>query len=191
MLQALTPMGFSFGSSTLIEGLRRKGRKVSECSDFGCVLLTAAVDIADFQKDLLQLTGVEFPLSSGLVAQAGDRYVIWLSPRSWLIFCPEDDALKLLGSINASFSGRTIHASAFSDYLCWLALEGEAAEDALRQGGFISLASEGLPTGYAKRTLMAGIPAIIHRRTAHKWMVGIERSYASYFSDWLNSQSDE
>ena len=101
------------------------------------------------------------------------------------------DEPKLLDSINTHFPDRSIHASAFSDYLCWLSLEGEAAEDALRQGGFISLANEGLPPGCARRTLMAGIPAIIYRKTAIKWTIGIERSYASYFSDWLKSQKTE
>jgi heterotetrameric sarcosine oxidase gamma subunit len=191
MLQALSPMGFPFGASTLVRGGCREGLSVSECSDFGCVLLTATVDIIDFHEDLLRLTGVEFPLLQGSVAQADGRYVVWLSPRSWLVLCRLDDEPKLLDSINTHFPDRAIHASAFSDYLCWLSLEGEAAEDALRQGGFISLANEGLAAGCARRTLMAGIPVIIHRKTAIHWMIGIERSYALYFSDWLESQNVE
>ncbi|MBT4932394.1 MAG: hypothetical protein HOL66_00865 [Rhodospirillaceae bacterium] len=98
------------------------------------------------------------------MAQADERYAVWLSPRSWLISCRLDDEPELLDNINANFPDRSIHASAFSDYLCWLSLEGEATEDALRQGGFISLANEGLPEGHANRTIMAGIPAIIHRK---------------------------
>lgn len=189
MLHALSPMGFPCGAPTLVRGGFREGLSVSECSDFGCVLLTATVDITDFQQELLRLTGVELPLLSGLVVQADGRYVVWLSPRSWLILCRLDEEPKLLDSINSNFPCRSIHASAFSDYLCWLSLEGEAAEDALRQGGFISLANDGLPAGCARRTLMSGIPAIIHRKTAIKWMIGIERSYASYFSQWLKSQN--
>jgi len=191
MLQALSPMGFPFGSSTLVEGGSREGLSLSECSDFGCVLLSAAVDLTNSQVNLLRLSGVELPMVSGLVAQKDGRSVIWLSPRSWLILCPLDDELTLLASINANFPDRSMHASAFSDYLCWFSLEGEVAQDALRQGGFISLASDGLPEGHAKRTLMAGIPAIIHRKTSIKWSIGIERSHASYFSDWLKSQSDD
>lgn len=191
ILQALSPMGLPFGSSARVEEGCREGLSVSECSDYGYILLTSAVDITDFRKDLLRLTGVEFPLQPGLVVQADERYVVWLSPRSWLISCRLDDEPKLLDSINTHFPDRAIHASAFSDYLCWLSLEGEAAEDALRQGGFISLANEGLAAGCARRTLMAGIPVIIHRKTAIHWMIGIERSYALYFSDWLESQNVE
>lgn len=191
ILQALSPMGLPFGSSARVEEGCREGLSVSECSDYGYILLTSAVDITDFRKDLLRLTGVEFPLQPGLVVQADERYVVWLSPRSWLISCRLDDEPKLLDSINANFPDRSIHASAFSDYLCWFCLEGDAAEDALRQGGFISLVNEGLPDGCARRTLMAGIPAIIYRKTAIKWRVGIERSYASYFSGWLKSPKIE
>lgn len=189
MLKALSPLGSSFGASTPVTGASQAGFEVSERSDFGCVLCTAAVDLDDVQSLLLQQLQINLPSQSGAVAQDGELSSIWLSPRSWLILCPLDEETKLVASINAIFPDRHLLASAFSDYLCWLSLSGKLVEDALHRGGFISLASGGLPEGHAKRTLIAGIPTIVNRNSAHNWTLGIERSHASYIADWLRTLS--
>ena len=62
----------------------------------------------------------------------------------------------------------------------WLTLEGSSVESMLRQGGFISLQSGGLRLGYAKRTLLAGIPAVILHEAHTRWTIGMGRSRARF-----------
>jgi heterotetrameric sarcosine oxidase gamma subunit len=187
MLVARSALGTPLGTSTPIERLSRPGLEVIERGDMGCVLCTAAVDASYVLARISSALEVDLPAESGLVAHGGERSAIWLSPRSWLILCPLDEEWDLAASINQAFSDRRVLASVFADYLCWIELSGKAVEDTLRQGGFISLASGGLPEGHAKRTMIAGISIIVHRNTATDWTLGVERSRAQYFTDWLLS----
>ncbi len=187
MLEARSPLRNPFGVSMPVNDLTRPDFKVIERSDFGCVLCSAAVDANEIYQKLSQKSKLELPRQSGMVVWQDERAAIWLSLRSWLILCPLDDESELVAMINAVFPDHIVLASTFSDNLCWLSLSGDEAEDKLRQGGFISLADGGLTIGHPKRTLIAGIPAIIHRKSASVWTIGIERSYASYFINWLRS----
>lgn len=187
MLEARSSLGGPFGASTPINDLSRPELEVVEHSDFGCVLCSAAVDVSEIYKKMSKKGKLELPRQSGAVVRQGERTAIWLSPRSWLILCSLDDEPELIASINGAFPDHIVLASAFSDYICWLSLSGEEAEDKLRQGGFVSFAEGGLSIGHAKRTLIGGIPVVIQRKSTTAWTLGIERSYASYFINWLRS----
>jgi len=64
-------------------------------------------------------------------------------------------------------------------------LSGRGSSGLLKQGAFLSLERDGLAADHAKRTAVAGIAAILVRRGDDVWLVGIERSRARYFVDWL------
>lgn len=91
----------------------------------------------------------------------------------------------LAARLGAAFPDKLIHAALFTDYLCWLELSGPGAGIILGDGGFISLEREGLATGHAKRTLVAGVAAVIIRKEKSEWLIGVERSRARYFVDWM------
>lgn len=186
-LAGQSALGSRFGAARLVASLSRPGFDVIERGDLGCVLCTAAVDSFEVIEELSSLAEIQIPHAPGPVAQTDERWAMWLSPRSWLIVCAPPDESKLVASINAATTDRVLLASFYTDYLCWLSLEGEVAEDVLRQGSYISLAAEGLPAGHAKRTLVAGIPVIIFRRAATRWVLGIERSRARYIVEWLQT----
>ena len=185
MLEARFPPGILLDGSKTVEGLSRPECVITEYGPFGCVLCSAAVDVSEIHQTLSRKIKLDLPRQSGRVVKEGESMAIWLSPRSWLILCPLDNELELITSINAAFPDRIVLASAFSDYLCWFSLNGKEAEDKLRHGGFISFTERGLAVGHAKRTLIAGIQVIIHREFTATWTVGIERSYAPYFINWL------
>jgi len=112
------------------------------------------------------------------------RRAIWLTPRSWLICC--DSESELIERVESAFPDKLVHATLFTDALCWLELWGPAAIDLLTEGGFVSLERNGLPVGHAKRTPIAQIPVVVVRESADTWLLGMERSRASYFVQWLN-----
>lgn len=163
----------------------RPGLDLVERTEMGCVLCTAAVDPSGVAEAL----GATIALSTdpGAVVQQGERYALWFSPCSWLILCPLSDEEVLISAVQAAAADHSVLASRYSDHFCWIELSGERTEDALRQGGFITFRAEGLPEQYAKRTLIAGIRVLIYSIEKTRWLLGIERSRAWYFFDWLNS----
>lgn len=159
--------------------------------DQGCVLCTAAVEVVGsgvptgpFER-LCAALSLALPTRAGAVEQDGERMALWLTPRSWLVLCPAEQESALCQAVTEAYPERLVLASRYSDQLCWIELNDEGAEDALRQGGFLTLRVGGLPLGHAKRTLIAGIPVVLLRLAATCWLLGVERSRARYFVDWL------
>lgn len=161
--------------------------KLVERADVGCVLVNSAVDADSVAAELGAEAGIEFPPTAGAIRGEYPLRALWLTPRSWLVHCSIDEEWALLARINAAFSNKRIHATLYTDYLCWLELSGAHALHLLTQGGFVSLEREGLPVGHAKRTLLAGVAAIVLRERPECWLVGVERSRAIYFVDWLRA----
>lgn len=182
-LEALTSLGGSYGSCKSVWLGRAELR---EKTNVGAVLCTAVGPNAKLARQLEKVLGVGVPLSSSTVVEGQKLRVLWLSPKSWIVLCTSEMENELVETISAAFSDHAVLASRFSDALCWLSLEGVAAEDLLRQGSFLSFSAEGIRVGYGKRTLVAGIPALILREADTCWTVGVERSRASYFFDWLS-----
>jgi len=158
-----------------------------EHTEFGCVLLSAAVDTTEVAAVAESCLDISLPMLPGAVKTSGDTTSIWLSPRSWLVLCHPAQEATICESIFETFPDRRLHASAFTDYLCWFSLEGSRSKDLLRQGSVISLSKTGLPVGHAKRTLVNDAATVLYRKDENRWMLGVERSRAVYFSKWLNS----
>lgn len=156
---------------------------LSERADIGCVLLNATTDPARFYDPAGVLTGVELPRAPGAVGRSGHRQAIWLTPRSWLVLCELEAEEVLVTRINAAFTDKSLHAAHFADYLCWLELSGPRSHAVLRDSSFISLDRAGLSLHHAKRTLVAGIAAIVVSTGVDAYLIGVERSRARYFAD--------
>jgi heterotetrameric sarcosine oxidase gamma subunit len=161
--------------------------KVVERGDIGSVLVNSAIDAEAVAAKLGVAAGIEFPSTAGAIQGEYPLRALWLTPRSWLVLCSPDEEWTLLARINAAFSDKRVHGTLFTDSLCWLELYGSHALPLLLQGGFVSLEREGLPVGHAKRTLLAGVAAIVLRERPECWLVGVERSRALYFAAWLQA----
>ncbi|MBO9436471.1 hypothetical protein J7394_19815 [Ruegeria sp. R13_0] len=183
MLDTISPLGGDFGSTNALASI--PWVTASERRDLGAVLITCAAPSPERIKSIGLAIGCSLPRSHGLVVECDGKRAIWLTPRSWLVLCETDDEARLLRSIASNFPDRSAHASRYSDALCWLSLEGAKAEELLNQGCFLSFSQGGLPVGNSKRTPVAGISAVILREAETVWTIGVERSRASYFVEWL------
>jgi heterotetrameric sarcosine oxidase gamma subunit len=182
-----------FGVSTTIPEFigRDAGSAMRERADIGCLLLNVAVYPFIGMTELHAAVGLEFPLNAGAITEAHPNRVLWLTPRSWLIQCPVDAEWTLERRINEAIPDKRVHAALYTDYLCWFELCGIESGDLLRRHGFVSLERGGLPLGHAKRTLVAGIAAVVVREGENAWLVGVERNRAHYFADTLVADSRE
>jgi heterotetrameric sarcosine oxidase gamma subunit len=160
---------------------------LAEHADIGCVWLTCATDAAAILAPLVAALGYDLPREGGAMIRTGECTAIWMNPRAWLLRCPPAAETETVALVAAAFPDRLVHASAFTDFLCWFSLKGDSAVDFLKQGGFLSLAQNGLRAGHAKRTMIAGIPAILCHEDPSHWLVGVERSRAAYLHGWLTS----
>lgn len=186
-LEAQTVFGGTFGSETPLPVFASANATLRERSDIGCLLLSAAVDSADIIAAAGEAVGVELPSVAGEFRTKGKRLALMLSPRSWIVQCGVDEETALVDWVNATFADKTVNAARFTDYLCWFELSGSDGTSLLKEGGFLSLERGGFPVGHAKRTLIAKVTAIVIRPDEQIWLVGIERSRARYFADWLAS----
>lgn len=165
----------------------RPGLTVTTCANLPCILCTAAVDAEKVADALSHAISAPVPIHPGVISEHDERRVLWISPRAWLVLCPENDEAEVLSSVHSAFDDRAVLASRYSDHYCWFELAGDRVEDTLRQGGFITFEPGGLPLRYAKRTLIAGISVLLLTVAESVWHVGVERSRVGYFIEWLES----
>lgn len=189
-LEARSALGDRFGVASTIAELAGPGVKLIERADLGTVLCVSAVDATAILDRLSQAIGLPCPAAAGETSSQGARTALWLSPRSWLIQCLPKDEDSLVDAVNNKFTDKTVHASRFSDYLCWLELSGPGAGGLCKHMGFMSFEFGGLPAGRVKRTLLAAVTVVIVRRTADIWWLGVERSRARYLVDRLTAGAD-
>ena len=187
MLNACAEFGTVIGRAEQLPDFVSTTVKVWERSDIGSLLVSCAVDAAKVASRLEQVARLPFPHQAGEFLELDARRTIWLTPRSWIMHCGLEDESQLAGQINCEFPDKVVHASLFSDHLCWLELAGAGTAALLAEGGFISLEKHGLPIGHAKRTLVAGVAAITLHWRVGRWLVGVERSRAVYFAAWLQA----
>ncbi len=184
MLESLSPLGASSGQPFALPDIERI--KASERSDIGAVLVTTTMPGKEVAAIVGSALGCTLPLAHGKTFEENNKRAIWLSPRSWIILCIPADESVLINAAIQSFPDYSVHASRFSDALGWISLEGESVEDLLRQGSFVTFNPAGLAPEHAKRTLLAGIPAVILRETDTLWTISVERSRTRFLVDWLS-----
>ncbi len=182
-LQPRTVFGTEFGARPPVPGFSANQATLLERSDIGCLLVNSAIDAAAVAS-ALGAAGFAVPRQAGAVVDTPTHSILWLSPRSWLVQCPVGEADGIAERINAAFPDKRVHAALFTDYLCWFELSGVESAALLAEGAFISLERGGLPVGHAKRTVIAGVAAVVVRESEHGWLLGVERSRARYFADW-------
>lgn len=186
-LDPRSALGAEFGGVSAIADFPARGIAVCERADVGCVLVTAAISSAEVCAKASAAIGAELPRSPGIVITHGGLAAVWFSPRSWLILCGVKDETRIVARVNATFLDKLVYAALFTDNFCWFELRGLRAKELLQKGGFISLERGGLTAGRAKQALIAGVAAVIIHKEDEVWQVGIERSRARYFADWLMS----
>ena len=190
-LVAYSPLDNSYGARHALDGLQLSDVRLAEDAELGAVMCNAAVDAATIHKATANAIGCELPLQHGATVSVGRRQAIWMSPRSWLVLCPPEEESEIVAALHEAFPDHLVSGAPYSDYLCWFSLEGSGVEAALRQGSFLSFDERGIPVAHGKRTLIAGIPAVLLRDGEQNWRVGVERSRAGYFLGWLQSLTSE
>jgi heterotetrameric sarcosine oxidase gamma subunit len=174
-------------STQMLVALGRDHVSVSELSGSAHILITSAIGTDETVSTLFESCGIDIPSDPGTICETASCIAFWLSPRSWLLRLPVNDEAVVLDKIGRGFPDRRVHATPYSDALQWIGITGQDGEALLARGGFVSLSTDGFPSGHFKRTLIADIPLLIWRRDAEQWEVGCERSRTRYFVHWIEN----
>jgi heterotetrameric sarcosine oxidase gamma subunit len=161
--------------------------RLKAAQGMGCLLISCAVPPEEAVHRLSDTVRVRFPLKPGTTDGSAQRRVLWLTPRSWLLLCPVPEEVALADAINESWPDRCAYAALYSDALRWIDLSGTGAQALLAEYTFISLDTDDLAPGRAKRLLVADTPTIVVRESENGWLLGVERSRARHVTDSLQS----
>ena len=157
-LTSVSALGNPCGSESELELLETVS--ISERNDIGAVLISISGHVSESLPRLEEVLNCELPTEHGCAPLAGGKRALWLNPHSWIIMFDSAEEFELVDAVAEAFPDHTVHATRFTDALCWLALDSDA-EELLLQGSFISLDGNGLPVGNAKRTPIGGVPAMV------------------------------
>jgi heterotetrameric sarcosine oxidase gamma subunit len=188
-IQPQSVLGEMFADPFVLTRFNSADTTLTERVDIGCLLVSSAVDSDKVSARLNVAAQCLFPLEGGRVTEAHPYRVFWLTPRSWLVHCSFDEEWALANRINEAFPDKLVHASLYTDHLCWLELSGRHALTLLTDGGFVSLERDGIRVGCAKRTLLAGVGVVIYRKHLQTWLLAVERSRTNYIASWLQDVS--
>jgi sarcosine oxidase subunit gamma len=133
----------------------------------------------------------EWPLQAGAVAR-GRADVICIGPTDWLVVAgselPEHELLQTLA---AAFHGSSFCATPLSSALARIRIEGAHARALLSKACALDTQSADLAPGRAPRTLVAGLPVIIHCLAESNFECIVPLSYADYLMAWLGDAAAE
>jgi heterotetrameric sarcosine oxidase gamma subunit len=174
-------LGAALSVAVMLPGHTAEEASLCERPDISCLLLTTVVDASQVRLKASQAIGIDLPAVAGAAQIEGGTMALWHSPRSWLLLGPVNAERTRSNAIDLVFADRSVSATPYSDFLCWLELTGSRSLELLRQHSFVSLERHGLPVGHAKRGLIADIPAVVIHQKEQAWLIGVERSRAASF----------
>ncbi len=124
-------------------------------------------------------------LAQPLRVADGDPQSLWLGPDRWLLVSDSMAADAIVRNCEETLAGTLHNAVDNSAGLTVFRISGPGARDLLASGCGIDFRTQHLPAGTCCRTQLAQIAAVIVADTREQFDVYVDRSYASYLSDWL------
>jgi heterotetrameric sarcosine oxidase gamma subunit len=138
-----------------------------------------------------EVLGTEWPLLAGTVAY-GRADVICISPNDWLIVAGSglaEDALA--GCLAEALQDSSFRATTLSAALARIRLEGGEARALLSKACALDTQGADLRPGRAPRTLVAGLPVIVHCLTESSFELIVAGSYVDYVMRYLRDAAGE
>lgn len=170
-----------------LSSLHRDRVSVRVLTAYAHILVVSADEPRDLFPVISEVIDMDIPREAGSVRETGAMTAYWLSPRSWLLRLPKAAETGMLNAVSTRFPDHSVHATPYSDAMAWMEIAGPDTAALLARGGFVSLARGGMPAGRVKRTLIADTPVLIWRLDADRWQIGVERSRAAYFGEWIEN----
>lgn len=171
-------------------------------SDAGVVLgevrfqgkLNLRGDAADpaFRNAVAGAVGVEPPGTTGTVATAGDRAILWLGPDEWLVITPDGEAAPIQAALDTALAGTRASSVEVSDNYTTIRIAGPKARWVLAKGWAVDLHPKNFGPGRVAQSNLALTNAILRQTDdSPSYEILVRPSFAKYLWDWLVDASLE
>lgn len=135
------------------------------------------------------------PLSDTLQSQTNEAYCIrWMSPDSWLLSCPLEEACSLEVDLRGSVTGHLAIVNVSGGY-CAMELSGPNVRELLMKSTAYDVHPEKLPPGKVVNTVFAkaqvSLRAIDDPANSSHYELLVRRSFADYVWLWIQQASME
>lgn len=129
--------------------------------------------------------GCTAPDTANRCARSGDREVMWIGPRRWLVFAPASAEEALVALVARITAEPLLAAALVSDMFAGISVGRTGWRDVVAQGTPLDL--DALAGDAATMTEMFGVAALLRRAGAHTDGVELwlDRSLARYLVDCL------
>jgi sarcosine oxidase subunit gamma len=123
--------------------------------------------------------------------RSGDPAGHWLGPDQWLLTSDTKAASEIVDHIGAVLAGKLHAATDMSSQNACFSLAGSAARLLLSMGCGIDMHPGTFRPGECVRTRFANVPLFIVAVEEMRFDLYVDRSYAAYFRDWINTSGDD
>lgn len=168
------------------------GIELRVCPPRGRIELRGDPADPSFVNGISGVLGFEPPLVPNTSRSGAETVILWLGPDAWSIEVPAKTEKDVARELESSLSGLHASVALIGAGGVTFSLTGAKAVDVLAKGMTLDLHPDEFPSGACARSLLARIPALLHRPgAALAYEVTVPRSYADFARDWLEDASLE
>ena len=174
----------------MVEAATSPGVTLRECPPRGRIDLRGDAANPAFMTAVSNATGGEPPTIANTSRSVAQSVILWLGPDQWLIEVAEESQTGIANTLENALA--TLHASVaiVGDGYVTLSLAGTRAAELLAKGMTLDL--DGFAAGRCARSLLAKIPALLHRPGDDLlYEVTVARGYSDYAWRWLEDAALE
>ncbi len=179
--------------SALAEALLQDGRdgpgnarrlRLGEVRGWALVQVAAfAVTLAELERAVRPLVGVDLPANIGTAAAAGDRRLLKTGPEQFWIVGPEQDSLA--ADLSAAVAPTVGAVTPLSHSRTRLFVEGSDARALLATGIPLDFHPDVFRVGQFALTGLHHTPVLVHRTVESRYELYSMRTFAQSVWDWL------
>jgi sarcosine oxidase subunit gamma len=150
----------------------------------GCSIVSLKV-----VKTKLDAAREKLRLAPAMRASGDSLRSLWFGPDRWLLVSDTMTPDAIIDSCNQALDGILHNAVDYSAGLAVMRLAGSDARQVLATGTGVDLRPANFPVDTCCRIRLAQIAAVLVADAPESFELYVDRSYASYLSDWLTESS--
>lgn len=176
---------------TALRGARYEGYcTVSDAGLTGMVTIRGDLSDTGFKAAVKKATGCTVP-GQGVLTEAKDRRLAWMSPDELLLFCGYEEAealvSALVSALGEALAGRHALVVNVSDARVVVRVEGAACREVIAKLSPADVSKDAFGPGKMRRTRLAQVPAAFFMPDAESFEVIAFRSVADYLFGLLSN----
>jgi len=143
-----------------------------------------------FAAVIEQVLGLKLPEACQHLI-AGQRELVWSSPREWLLFVPLADEASVLQTLGERFKGMFANVAPMSDSRMAIEVNGSQAEKFLAKGTGLDVGLGSFPVGRVATTRFMGLPAMITHQSSGGYCLYFDVGFAAFVFAWFIDAAKE